>query len=171
MSEYALEKYDLIIVTTGGTDFMLRLNKQFKKTNFGSTVIFSWIESNGIGVHALPINYSKKGCFQCLYTNVETNKAHYSNQKSDLKVIGTGCGGVFNPYGNLALLRGCAMILELVQLFLNNQLNTDKNLLYSLRTANPVQGNNYILSKRDFENSKDFYIDERCEVCGLYIQN
>ncbi len=171
LSDYSIDEFDLIIVTTGGTDFMLRLNKQFKDINLSATVIFSWIEANGIGVHALPINYSKKGCYQCLYTKSEVNKAHYCNQNSDIKVIGTGCGGVFNSYGNLTLLKGSSMILELVQLHLSGQLKSDKNLLYSIKTISPYQGNTYILSRRNFETSKDFYIDERCEVCGTCLQN
>lgn len=169
LSDYCLDEYDLIIVTTGGTDFMLRLNKKLYEINLKTTVIYSWIEANGVGVHALPVNYSKKGCFQCLYTGTNINKAHYSTQSAEVRTIGTGCGGVFNPYGNLTLLRGSTMILEIIQLYLCNQLETEKNLLYSTRSMGLNNVNNYILGRRDFEKSKDFYIDERCEVCGTYL--
>lgn len=171
LTDYSLNEYDLIIVATGGTDFMLGLNRQFKDIGITTTVMYSWIEANGVGVHTLPIDYSKKGCFQCLYTGSEKNKAHYGSQDSNVKVIGTGCGGVFNSYGNLTLLKGNAMILELVQLLLSGQLNSDKNLLYSIKSMAPNQTSNYILSKRNFETSKDFYIDERCEICGSHFQN
>lgn len=170
LDEYSLEKYDLIIVTTGGTDFLLRLNKQFKSIGLGTTVIYTWIEVNGVGVHALPIDYARRGCFECLYTVSEKNKAHYGSRNLDVMTIGTGCGGVFNSYGNLTLLKGSAMVIELVQLHLDGQIHSDKNLLYSIRTTSYSKGYNYILSRRDFETSKDFYIDERCEVCGTYLQ-
>lgn len=167
--EYSLEEYDLIIVTTGGTDFLLRLNRQFKSLKLGTTVIYTWIEPNGVGVHALPMDYGKQGCFECLYTGSEKNKAHYGNRNLDITIIGTGCGGVFNSYGNLTLLKGSAMVIELVQLYFDGKLNSDKNLLYSIRTKSYDKGDNYILSRRDFETSKDFYIDERCDVCGTYL--
>lgn len=170
LDEYSLEKFDLIIVTTGGTDFLLRLNKQFKSIGLGTTVIYTWIEANGVGVHALPMDYARRGCFQCLYTGGEKNKAHYGSRNLDVTIIGTGCGGVFNSYGNLTLLKGSAMVIELVQLHLDGQSSSDKNLLYSIRTTSYSQDNNYILSRRDFETSKDFYIDERCEICGTYLQ-
>lgn len=169
LNDYCLDEYDLIIVTTGGTDFMLRLNKKLHGINLKTTVIYSWIEANGVGVHALPVDYSKKGCFQCLYTGTTINKAHYSSHNAEVRTIGTGCGGVFNPYGNLTLLRGSTMILEIIQLYLCNQLETEKNLLYSTRSVGLNNVNNCILGRRDFEKSKDFYIDERCEVCGTYL--
>ncbi|MBN4074441.1 ThiF family adenylyltransferase [bacterium AH-315-E09] len=164
---YGLEEYDLIIVATGGTDFMLRLNKGFKELDIKTTVIFTWIEANGVGVHALPIKYSKKGCFQCLYTDAETNKAHYGSRNLETKAVGTGCGSVFNSYGNLTLLKGSAMILELTQLHLSGLLNSDRNLLHSVRTISPLENSGYIIAKREFETSKDFYISERCKVCGI----
>jgi len=169
LSNYALDDYDLIIITTGGTDFMLRLNKRFKEMNLSIPVFYTWIEANGLGVHALPVDYSKKGCYQCLYTNTTVNKAHYGNQSNVSKVIGTGCGGVFNPYGNLTLIKGSAMILELIQLYFSGQLGEENNLLYSVRTSNSKLRKDFVINKRDFETSKDFYIDEGCEVCGIYL--
>lgn len=169
LDEYSLEEYDLIIVTTGGTDFLLRLNRQFKNLKLANTVIYTWIEPNGVGVHALPMDYGKQGCFECLYTGGEKNKAHFGDRNSDVTIIGTGCGGVFNSYGNLTLLKGSAMVAELVQLYFDGKLNSDKNFLYSIRTKSYNKGDNYILSRRDFETSKDFYIDERCDVCGTYL--
>ncbi len=169
--EYSLEEYDLIIVTTGGTDFLLRLNRQLKNLKPNATVIYTWIEPNGVGVHALPIDYKKQGCFECLYTSNEKNKAHYGNHNTDITIIGTGCGGVFNSYGNLTLLKGSAMVTELVQMYFDGKLNGDKNLLYSIRTKSYNKDDNYIVSRRDFETSKDFYIDKGCEACGIYLQN
>lgn len=169
LKDYVLEEYNLIIITTGGTDFMLRLNKKFKDIDLRVPVVYSWIEANGLGVHALPVDYSKKGCFQCLYTNTTINKAHYGDLNNKSNAIGTGCGGVFNPYGNLTLLKGTAMILELIQLQLNEQLSGDINQIHSVRTGNTEFGKYFSLSRRDFETSKDFYYDERCEICGTHL--
>ncbi len=163
---YNLEQYDMIIVTTGGTDFMLNLNRTFKEHAINIPVIFSWIEANGIGVHSLLVDYNKKGCFQCLYTDAVKNKAHYGNNQSNISFVGTGCGSVFNSYGNLTLLKGSTMILEIIQMQLGGLLENEKNPLYSIRTRNPAVSKDFVISKRDFETAKDFYISERCEVCG-----
>ncbi len=168
IDSYELEQYSLIIIATGGTDFMLNINKMFKEKSITIPVIFTWIEAKGIGVHALRVDYRKKGCFQCLYTGNESNKAHYSNNQSDISFVGTGCGGVFNSYGNITLLKGCAMILEVIQLQLQGLLETETNPLYSVRTSSPLSSD-YIIAKRDFETSREFYISERCEICGTQI--
>lgn len=164
-----LNDYDLIIIATGGTDYMLHLNSIFKESKISTPILFTWIEPNGVGVHALHIDYNKQGCFQCLYTNTNSNKAHFNNnQSNNVKLLGTGCGGVFNSYGNLTLLKGSTMILEVIQASLAGRLEQDKNQLHSIRTVNSSD-KEYIISKRDWENTKDFYISKECKICGEKI--
>lgn len=165
INEYNLDEYDLIIIATGGTDYMLKLNKYFKKIKIGIPVLFTWIESRGIGVHGLAINYNRKGCFNCLYTNSDKNKAHFSNKNYNYELTGTGCGGVINQYGNIVLLKGSAMILNVILDMLNSN-KIDENLLFSVKTLNEYVLNDGNISLGGEVVARTSYISEGCDICG-----
>ena len=164
IQKYSLEQYDVIVVATGGTDFMLSLNKYFHDIKFEKPVLFSWIEAKGMGVHALLVDYNKKGCYQCLYTDVDINKAHIGKENFEEHKIGTGCGAVFNSYGNIVLLKGTAMILEKIDSILNGN-KFDKNPLFSVKTSK-TGSDEYEKRRLELEAGSYFYISEGCEICG-----
>lgn len=168
MQEYNLSEYDLIIIATGGTDYMIKLNKAFKELKIDTPVLFTWIESRGIGVHALAVNYNRTGCFNCLYTNGDTNKAHFSNKNYKDELTGTGCGGVINQYGNIVLLKGSAMILNIILDMLNSNKIND-NILFSVKTLNEYIFNNGDISLGGDTLAKTSYKSEGCEICGIKI--
>lgn len=168
MQEYNLSEYDLIIIATGGTDYMIKLNKAFKELKIDTPVLFTWIESRGIGVHALAVNYNRTGCFNCLYTNSDTNKAHFSNKNYKDELTGTGCGGVINQYGNIVLLKGSAMILNIILDMLNSNKIND-NILFSVKTLNEYIFNNGDISLGGDKLAKTSYKSEGCEICGIKI--
>ena len=168
MQEYNLSEYDLIIIATGGTDYMIKLNKAFKELKIDTPVLFTWIESRGIGVHALAVNYNRTGCFNCLYTNSDTNKAHFSNKNYKDELTGTGCGGVINQYGNIVLLKGSAMILNIILDMLNSNKIND-NILFSVKTLNEYIFNNGDISLGGDTLAKTSYKSEGCEICGIKI--
>ena len=140
---------------------MISLNKYFHNNKFNKPVLFSWIEAKGLGIHSLLVDYSKKGCYNCLYDGTNQNKAHFGKNNSGFQLIGTGCGGVFNPYGNIVLLKGTALILEIIQKILYGD-GYKKNLLFSVKTTN---SENFKYYKQKTSGS-DFYISEECTVCG-----
>lgn len=168
MQEYNLSEYYLIIIATGGTDYMIKLNKAFKELKIDTPVLFTWIESRGIGVHALAVNYNRTGCFNCLYTNSDTNKAHFSNKNYKDELTGTGCGGVINQYGNIVLLKGSAMILNIILDMLNSNKIND-NILFSVKTLNEYIFNNGDISLGGDTLAKTSYKSEGCEICGIKI--
>ena len=168
MQEYNLSEYDLIIIATGGTDYMIKLNKAFKELKIDTPVLFTWIESRGIGVHAFAVNYNRTGCFNCLYTNSDTNKAHFSNKNYKDELTGTGCGGVINQYGNIVLLKGSAMILNIILDMLNSNKIND-NILFSVKTLNEYIFNNGDISLGGDTLAKTSYKSEGCEICGIKI--
>lgn len=168
MQEYNLSEYDLIIIATGGTDYMLKLNKAFKELKIDTPVLFTWIEARGIGVHTLAVNYNRAGCFNCLYTNSDTNKAHFNNKNYKDELTGTGCGGVINQYGNIVLLKGSAMILNIILDMLNSNKVND-NILFSVKTVNEYTFNNGDISLGGDILAKTSFISEGCEICGLKI--
>lgn len=168
ISKYNLEDYDLIIIATGGTDYMLKLNKYFKAKKMDTPVLFTWIEARGIGVHALVVDYNRKGCFNCLYDNSKTNKAHFSQKNYKDELTGTGCGGVINQYGNIVLLKGSAMILNIVlDILKSNRIND--NLLFSVKTSNEYVSNNGYISLGGDVVARTSYISEGCGICGSEI--
>ncbi|MFW6015783.1 MAG: ThiF family adenylyltransferase [bacterium] len=161
IEDYNLDQYDLIVIATGGTDFMISLNKYFHENKFNKPVLFSWIEAKGLGVHSLLVDYRKKGCYNCLYNGTDQNKAHFGENNREIQFVGTGCGGVFNPYGTIVLLKGTAMILEKIQKILYGN-GYNNNLLFSIRTTND---GNFKYYKQKTSGS-DFYISKECTVCG-----
>ena len=168
MHEYNISEYDLIIIATGGTDYMIRLNKAFKELKIDTPVLFTWIEARGIGVHALAVNYNRAGCFNCLYTDSDINKAHFSNKNYKDELTGTGCGGVINQYGNIVLLKGSTMILNIILDMLNSNKMND-NILFSVKTLNEYTFNNGDISLGGDILAKTSYKSEGCEICGIKI--
>lgn len=166
---YNLLQYDLIVIATGGTDYMLKLNKYFKDNNISTSVLFTWIESRGAGVHALLVDYNNKGCFNCLYEGSKNNKAHFSNSNNyNDELTGTGCGGVINKYGNIVLLKGTAMIVEVILNILQGT-KCDKNLLFSVNTMNKYDDCGTYISCGGEVIASYSYISKGCDICGSGI--
>lgn len=161
IQECDIEQYDLLIIATGGTDYMLEMNKYFHKIKYKKPVLYTWIEKDGIGVHALLVNNNIPGCFNCLYCNSDINKAHFNKKDTLNEMTGTGCGGVFNKYGTITLLKGTSMIIEVIYNILQNN-KYDKNLLFSIRTNNLEELKSQI-------KIGDSYISKECEICGTKV--
>ncbi len=166
LESYELDQYDLIVIATGGSDYMLGLNREFNELKIKIPVMYSWIEPNGIAVHTLIVDYTKKGCFKCLYSEDGYNKAHFNKSAGKINLTSTGCGGVFNSYGTLTLLKGTSMIIELIQMYFENKLNYEFNPLYSTRTLSYQIDSDTLLNKGSFINDHSFYIDGGCDICG-----
>ena len=64
-----INSQDIIIFTIGNSDKQLYFNNLLKSNNCSIPVIYSWIEAGGNYSHLLKVEYNKKGCFQCLYTD------------------------------------------------------------------------------------------------------
>lgn len=159
---------DLLIIATGNTDLQLKFNKYFHENKIDIPVLFTWIETNGFGVHSLIVDYKKKGCFQCLYTDSKINKAHFYNGKSMKLLKTTGCGGIFNPYGNSILLKGSSLVLESIQKFYSKMNTSEENLLYSIKTNSGLEehSDRYNYDIFTLENGTTEYVSKDCNTCG-----
>ncbi len=120
MLENELQSVDLIVFTVGSSDTQLKLNRILKKLRCNIPVIFSWLESGGEHSHILYVDYSKAGCFECLYTDGEgryvNNRATLNtDEESENSVIRNACGGTRAAYGTTVLLRTTAVLMETVQ--------------------------------------------------------
>ncbi|MCC9295963.1 ThiF family adenylyltransferase [Clostridium sp. WLY-B-L2] len=115
-----MSDFDMIIFTVGSSDVQLMANTVFKEINYDKPVIYSWLEAGGTNSHILKVDYSKKGCFECLYTNEEGNLVNNkANKLPDELVtqntIRNGCGATRVAYGTEILLRTTCVILDTVK--------------------------------------------------------
>lgn len=118
-------KFDLVIFTIGSSDTQLMSNCLFKNTNYDKPVIYVWLEAGGEFSHILKIDYRKKGCFECLYTdcdgNLINNKANIlSTNFVEEKKIRNGCGATRVAYGTEVLLRTTCVILDTIKKVFSN---------------------------------------------------
>ena len=118
---------DLIIFTIGNSDEQLKFNRILKASQCAIPVIYTWLEAGGKYSHILYVNYQKKGCFECLYTNENgdliNNRARMnSDDIMDTAIIRNGCEGTRAAYGTTSLLRTTAALLDIIQKVQMNEL-------------------------------------------------
>lgn len=151
-----MRKVDLILFTVGSSAIQWELNKVLKVEKCKAKAVYAWLEAGGENSHILSVNYDKKGCFECLYTDenggLTNNKANYTYEEDlDGYKIRNGCGGTRVAYGNAILLRTTSVLLDVVRELFEN-LNAPNRLI----DITPV-------AVRDKENS---FIEKRCRCCG-----
>lgn len=110
---------DLVIFAVGSSDVQLECNHQLKSSHYNRPVLFCWLEGNGEQSHVLGINYSRQGCYRCLYTdtmgNWINNKINTVTEANvERNVIRNGCGGTRIAYGNAILLQTVYMTLKAI---------------------------------------------------------
>lgn len=115
-----MHDFDIIFFTVGSSDVQLMANTVFKEANYDKPVVYSWLEAGGTYSHILKVDYLKKGCFECLYTNKEgnlvNNKANkLSDELVEQNTIRNGCGATRVAYGTEILLRTTCVMLDTVK--------------------------------------------------------
>lgn len=150
-----IENADVAIFTVGSSDVQWCLNKVLKEAECKKPILFVWMEAGGVYSHILSINYTKKGCFQCLYTNEEgewiNNKANQIHDSEiDKYKIRDGCGATRIAYGNSILLRTVSAILDTIQ-----DVFTQENQQNYLVNISPLKT----------EKIEDF-AEKECTCCG-----
>lgn len=151
-----MNKYDLIIFTVGSSDIQLMSNKVFVENGYNKPVIYAWLEAGGSNSHLLSVNYSQKGCYECLFTdedgNLINNKA---NELTDIQVqtntLSNGCGATRVAYGTEILLRTTSVLLDTVKTVFSN-IRHD-NFLIDIKPE-------YVINKG---NS---FLERKCQCCG-----
>ena len=121
-----MHDYDMIIFAVGSSDIQLMANAVFKEANFDKPVIYSWLEAGGTNSHILKVEYLKKGCFECLYTdkdgNLVNNKANkLSDEVIEQNTIRNGCGATRVAYGTEILLRTSSVMLDAIKRTFNGE--------------------------------------------------
>lgn len=149
-------KFDMIIYTVGSSDVQLMSNSAFKEANFDRPVIYSWLEAGGTDSHILVVNYSKQGCFECLYTdkdgNLVNNKGNkLSDELVEQNTIRNGCGATRVAYGTEILLRTTSVILDTIKKTFNGEF--EDNCLIDIQPTSVV-------------NRGNTFKEERCKCCN-----
>lgn len=111
---------DLVIFAVGSSDIQLTCNRILKRANYNKPILFCWLEGNGKASHVMGVDYSFKGCYQCLYTDTLGNQINNKiNGGSDIEleqnIIRNGCGGTRIAYGNSILLQTSYMVLAAIK--------------------------------------------------------
>ncbi|MDR3583991.1 MAG: ThiF family adenylyltransferase [Desulfosporosinus sp.] len=151
-----MHKFDMIIFTVGSSDVQLMANAVFKEVNYDKPVIYSWLEAGGTNSHILKIDYSKKGCFECLYTNKEgnlvNNKANkLSNELVEQNTIRNGCGATRVAYGTEILLRTTCVMLDTVKRTIKGEF--EDNCLIDIEPTFVI-------------NQGHIFKEGKCQCCG-----
>src|SRR5690625_1409721 len=153
------DEFDCVIVAIGDTMTSLKLNNYFKDKKI--KVIYTWLETYGIGGHLLAINYNNKGCFQCLYTDPKksylvSNRASIAEEGQDFNKSMASCFSRFVPYGSVAPLKATTNIIEAFVEIIKNGLG--ENFLLSL------SGDNSLFFKYVFALSNMYYKVKEKEI-------
>ena len=115
-----MKAVDLILFTVGSSTVQWELNNVLKKEKCKARCLYVWLEAGGKNSHILTVDFTKQGCFQCLFTDKDgtlvNNKANniYEVDVESYK-IRNGCGGTRVAYGNAVLLRTVAVLLNEIQ--------------------------------------------------------
>ena len=149
-------QFDIIIFTVGNSDVQLMANKLFKKNNYNKPVIFAWLEAGGIHSHILTVDYSKEGCFECLYTdqsgNYFNNKVNiYGDEEVEMNTLRNGCGATRVAYGTEILLRTTSVLLNTVKSVFHSELDIN-----NLININPMS----------VSNEGNTFKERECQCCG-----
>lgn len=149
-------KNDLVIFTVGNSDVQLECNGVLSQNNFSKPVIYAWLEAGGEVSHILTVDYSKGGCFECLYTDqngqLVNNKANNPlDEFVEALTIRNGCGATRVAYGTAILLRTTSVLLDTLPKVLDGKIK--HNSLIDISPTGVVdQGNNFT--------------ERKCRYCG-----
>lgn len=151
-----MDNFDMIIFTVGSSDVQLMVNTIFKEANYDKPVIYSWLEAGGTNSHILTVDYSKKGCFECLYTDSEGNLINNKANKLfdeivEQNTIRNGCGATRVAYGTEILLRTTCVILDIVKRTFKDEFAD--NCLIDIEPTSVI-------------NQGDTFIEGKCCCCG-----
>ena len=156
LNEIVTEIFDLVIFAVGSSDVQLECNKALKKLHYKRPVLFCWLEGNGQNSHVLGIDYSKNGCYQCLFTDgigkMVNNKANTtSGIDYENYILRNGCGGTRMAYGNGILLQTTSMIVMAIKKVLSGEFN-ENFLIDNIENTITIKNN--------------WFYERNCQICN-----
>lgn len=151
-----MEKHDLIIFTVGNSDVQLAANCILKQEKCSKDVLYVWLEAGGTNSHILFVDYSKRGCFECLFTdeygNVTNNKANVvAEDVVEKNTVKNGCGATRVKYGTAILLRTTSVLLNVIQKVFGKEM--EENCLFDI-------------TETTVNNRGNSFLEGKCNCCG-----
>lgn len=151
-----MKKYDLIIFTVGNSDVQLAANYVLKQEKCSKDVLYVWLEAGGTNSHILYVDYSKRGCFECLFTdeygNVVNNKANIvTDEVIEKNTLRNGCGATRVKYGTAILLRTTSVLLNVIQKVFGKEM--EENCLFDI-------------TETTVNNRGNSFFEGKCNCCG-----
>lgn len=108
--------FDLMISATGEHNVDRALNERLFHAAGRPPLIFTWLEPQGLGGHALRVLPATEGCFECLFTPFAADDAPALANRAAFAAPGqvftrelAGCGNAFTPYSSLDAVRTAAL--------------------------------------------------------------
>lgn len=115
----SLADFDLAIFALGNPTVELEMSRLLHVDGARTIIVFAWLESYGIGGHALLTRAGARGCFRCLYTPVLDgdaplhNRAAFAAPGQSFGKDEVGCGSLYTPYGALDARRTADLAVRL----------------------------------------------------------
>ncbi|MBC8534176.1 hypothetical protein [Yeguia hominis] len=128
---------DLIVFTIGSSDQQLLFNRTLHNEKCNVPVLYAWLEAGGKYSHILAVDYGRRGCYECLFTDNEgqlvNNRALLNtNDIQDNLIIRNGCGGTRASYGTTVLLRTTAALLDTIHKVLDGSITENTLMLIEI---------------------------------------
>ena len=151
-----IAKNDLIIFAVGNSDVQLAANSVLKREKCSKDVLYVWLEAGGTNSHILFIDYSKRGCFECLFTDehggVINNKANViTDDVIEKSTVRNGCGATRVKYGTAILLRTTGTLLNVIQKVFGKEM--EENCLIDI-------------TETTVNNRENSFVERKCNCCG-----
>jgi len=171
--ENYFDTFDYIFICIGDTMTSLQLNQLFSMRKYRA--FYSWVEPLGIGGHSLYIDYSRQGCYECLYTdpitgNLIPNRASLAEEGQQFERNLASCRSAFIPYGSLTSSRGALEVVELFQKAVYKEVENGIKTWFGETSTFESKG--YRFSQRYFSLNKinsyqSNFINNKCKICGV----
>lgn len=151
-----IEKHDLMIFTVGNSDVQIAANCVLKQEKCGKDVLYVWLEAGGTNSHILFVDYSKRGCFECLFTdgngNAVNNKVNVVTEDIiEKNTLRNGCGATRVKYGTSILLRTTSVLLNVIQKVFGKEM--EENCLFDI-------------TETTVNNQGNSFYERKCKCCG-----
>jgi hypothetical protein len=170
-----LEKFDLLIVTTGNATHERAFNEFIISNEVEMPAIYGWVEAYGVGGHAVAVLPNQKGCLGCVYIDKTMNEAglhlniNYIEQGQNVISNHAGCGADYISYSNIDAAQTAAVIAKLALRTLTEEIR--ESVSVSWKGSADLASSHHIELSHRFHRSKNVLNEipiasEGCNVCS-----
>jgi hypothetical protein len=166
-----LNKYSLNIVALGSLPVEKRMNHLMQNELITSPLIFVWVEPLLVSGHALFVNPSRPGCFECIMDASYRVKYRVVEEPSKYFKREAGCQATYMPYPALEIDRFVNCIIRFVLSIVKGEV-TESTLLTWIGDIDSFRNNGGLVSaywaadSAYTEHTIDLEGEKLCSVCS-----